>query len=308
MHALLDNLPPRSTARVRTVRANGIEIRTEAFGDPARPAVLLIQGANTSMCGYPEALCAWIADAGFLVIRYDNRDTGQSTGFTPKSPGYTVANLAGDAVGVLDACGIARAHVIGFSMGGMIVQHLAIFHASRVVSAAIGGSSPEPLGAHPAAIPESERLPMPAPRVLAMGAMLATVDWDDKDAAIAGVMHEVRTLLGSGDVFNEDAVRAFAVREVTRARNVAGLRLNHPIAVATTPRWRHRLKDIVAPTLVLHGSDDAVLPVAHGVAMAKEIPGANLTVIDGMGHMLAPSSPLWSKASDALIAHIASVR
>jgi pimeloyl-ACP methyl ester carboxylesterase len=284
------------------VRANGIDIMTEAFGDPASPPLLLIQGANTSMIGYPDALCEQLADAGFYVVRYDNRDTGQSTAFTPGAPGYNVVDLSKDAIGVLDAYGIERSHIAGFSTGGMIVQHIAFLNGDRVLTATIGGSSPEPVGSDPAGVPESERLPFPLPKVAEMAAFEAGLDWTDKEAAIAGWVREFQTLQGSGDIFDADAVREFALREIARARSVPSERLNHPIAVATTPRWRHHLKEIAVPTLVIHGSDDPLLPIAHGEAMAAEIAGAKFVRVEGMGHILAPGSHYWSEIGEVLVA------
>jgi pimeloyl-ACP methyl ester carboxylesterase len=287
----------------RIVRAGDVELCIEAFGDPSHPALLLIQGANTSMIGYPEALCRRLAAAGLYVIRYDHRDTGQSSTFPAKAPGYTVVDLAADAVGILDACGLVRVHAAGFSTGGMVVQHLAFLHGDRLRTATIGGSSPEPVGADPAAIPEAERLPLPLPKVARMAAVEATIDYDDAEAAVAAWREEYATLQGNGDVFDPVAVEAFARREIARARSVPSLRLNHPIAVAATPRWRHRLGGIAVPTLVLHGTDDPLLPQVHGETIARAIPGARLTVMEGMGHILAPASHYWDRAADAIIAH-----
>src|SRR5688572_14110860 len=109
----------------RMVSANGVELCTEAFGDPADPALLLVMGATASMLRWEDDLCHGLADGGRFVIRYDNRDTGRSTTNAPGQVPYTVEDLADDAVGVLDAYGIAAAHIVGASMGGMICQHVA---------------------------------------------------------------------------------------------------------------------------------------------------------------------------------------
>src|SRR5215831_14787974 len=116
----------------RMVRANGIELWCEDFGDPGNPAVLLVMGAGGQGIMWPEEFCAALADAGFYVIRYDNRDTGHSTCVDFSKAPYTLSDMARDAIGLLDAFGIARAHVIGASMGGMIAQTLAIEHAGRL--------------------------------------------------------------------------------------------------------------------------------------------------------------------------------
>jgi pimeloyl-ACP methyl ester carboxylesterase len=120
----------------RMIKTNGVDLCTQAFGDPANPGLLLIMGATASMVRWPEALCRQLSDSGLYVIRYDNRDTGASTSYPPYAPPYTAVDLAEDAVGILDAYGIERAHAWGMSMGGMITQQLAINHPAA--------SSPQP--------------------------------------------------------------------------------------------------------------------------------------------------------------------
>src|SRR5262245_14008053 len=115
----------------RMVKSNGVDICTEEFGDVAAPTVLLVMGAGASMLRWPEDFCQQIASGGRHVVRYDNRDTGRSTTYPPGSPEYTVEDLADDAVRVLDAYGIDRAHVVGASMGGMIAQQVALRHPDR---------------------------------------------------------------------------------------------------------------------------------------------------------------------------------
>jgi pimeloyl-ACP methyl ester carboxylesterase len=114
------------------VKANGVELCAETFGDPSHPAVLLIMGASASMLWWPEGLCRRLADAGRYVIRYDNRDTGRSIAYPPGQPGYSMDDLAGDAVGILDAYGVTRADFVGMSLGGMIAQIVALKHTERV--------------------------------------------------------------------------------------------------------------------------------------------------------------------------------
>jgi pimeloyl-ACP methyl ester carboxylesterase len=290
----------------RVVRTNGVELRVETFGDRRDPAVLLIMGATAPMIRWPETLCRRIAGSGRYVIRYDNRDTGQSTAFAPGDPGYDVRDLARDAVGILDALGIEKAHAAGLSMGGMIVQHLAIFHASRLHSATIVASSPAPFPQSGIRLEEGKAtLSPPWPVTMRLIEFLRTVDWRDEQAAIDAWLREDLDMLGSGDVRDERTARAIVTEVVRGARNVASHRLNHPIAVATTPPWRERLADIRTPVLVFHGSDDAILPIDHGRAMAREIPGARLIEVEGMGHIVSQSSRYWADFAEALIAHMA---
>jgi pimeloyl-ACP methyl ester carboxylesterase len=290
----------------RMVRANGVDIRAQAMGDPADPCVLMVQGANAPMIRWEDEFCLRVASAGRYVIRYDNRDTGHSTTFPAGSPGYDVSDLAKDAVGVLDAYGIEEAHVIGFSMGGMICQHLAFDHAGRVLSAVVGGSTYDPSALTALAVGEgmdTGRLPGPPQKTIDMLGFLSTVDWTDERQALEGWIREDIDLLGSGDVPNLEGTRALLTQVVREARDIVSHRTNHPIAVNNTPSWGDRLKDVRVPTLVIHGTDDGCLPLPHGRAVAGAIPGAKLMVVEGMGHILAVRSPYFDVFADAVIEH-----
>jgi pimeloyl-ACP methyl ester carboxylesterase len=268
----------------RMVRSNGVELRAQAFGDPRDPALLMIMGATGSMRRWPDEFCIRLAEAGRFVIRYDNRDTGRSTTFPIGAPGYTVRDLADDAVGVLDAYGVECAHVAGWSMGGMIAQNIAIHHPSRIRSVFLFGSSPDgsAIGAAASGVGEDTRaLAAPPQQVIALLSFLANVDWTAPAPEL------------------DRANLAVIVRE---ARDILAHRRNHPIVVATS-YWRDRLKDIRAPTLIMHGSHDYCLPLDHAKAMADEIPGAKLVVVEGMGHVLSPTSRYWDVFAEALIAH-----
>ena len=291
----------------RMVRTNGVELRTQAFGDADDPPLLLIMGATSAMKRWPEEFCVRLADAGRFVIRYDNRDTGRSTTFTPGAPGYTVRDLADDAVGVLDAYGIQRAHVVGWSLGGMITQNIAIYHPARIRSAFLFSSTPDGTAVGSAATgagKDSRALSAPAEQALKLFEYLAKVDWTDEKQAIEAWIHEDVVLLGPGDVPEPEVDRPYVTEIVREARDVRSHRMNHGIAVANS-HWRDRLKDIRTPTLVMHGTHDYCLPLDHAEAMSREIPGAKLIAVEGMGHILAPHSRYWNVFADALIAHTA---
>lgn len=291
----------------RMVRVNGIELRAQAFGDPSHPALLLICGATSSMKRWPDEFCARLADAGRFVIRYDNRDTGRSSVFPVGAPGYSIRDMADDAVGVLDAYGVERAHVAGWSMGGMITQNVAIYHPGRIRSAFLFGSTPDGSAVASAASgvgKDNGTLSTPPPQVLDLFAFLARVDWTDQAQAIDAWMREDEVLLGPGDTPAPDLDRPNVTIIVREARDILAHRKNHGVVVATS-YWRDRLKDIRTPTLVMHGTHDYCLPLDHARAMANEIPGAKLIVIEGMGHILSPNSRYWQVFADALIAHTA---
>jgi pimeloyl-ACP methyl ester carboxylesterase len=291
----------------RMVRVNGIELRAQAIGDPSQPALLLICGATSSMKRWPTEFCTGLADAGRFVIRYDNRDTGRSSVFPVGAPGYSIRDMADDAIGVLDAYGVECAHIAGWSMGGMITQNVAIYHPDRIRSAFLFGSTPDGRAVASAAFGagnHSGTLSAPPQRVLDLFAFLARVDWTDEGQAIDAWLREDEVLLGPGDTPAPDLDRPNVTILVREARDILAHRKNHGVVVATS-YWRDRLKDIRTPTLVMHGTHDYCLPLDHAKAMANEIPGAKLIVIDGMGHVLSPTSRYWQVFSDALIAHTA---
>ena len=291
----------------RMVRANGIDLRAQAYGEPSDPALLLIMGATAPMRRWPEEFCVRLAGAGRFVIRYDNRDTGRSAVFPAGAPGYSIRDLADDAVGVLDAYGVASAHVAGWSMGGMITQNIAIYHPGRIRSAFLFGTSPDGSAIGSAASgagTDSRALSAPPQPVLELLAFLSGVDWTDKAQAIDAWVREDEVLLGPGDTPARELDRANVAVIVAEARDILAHRRNHGIVVATS-YWRDRLKDIRTPTLVMHGTHDYCLPLDHAKAMADEIPGARLVVVEGMGHVLSPTSRYWQIFADALISHTA---
>jgi pimeloyl-ACP methyl ester carboxylesterase len=299
-----------STVRVheeRMVRANSVDLRTQAFGDADDPALVLIGGATSSMKRWPEEFCSRLAEARRFVIRYDNRDTGRSSVFPIGAPGYSIADMADDAVGVLDGYGIQRAHFAGWSMGGMITQNVAIHHPDRIRSAFLFSTTPDGRAIGSAASgagKESGTLSAPPRPVLDLLEFLAGVDWTDEAQAIEAWLREDEVLLGPGDTPDRDLDRINVTVIVREARDILAHRKNHSIVVASS-YWRDRLKDIHTPTLVMHGTHDYCLPLDHAKAIANEIRGARLIVVEGMGHVLAPRSRYWDVFATALIQHTA---
>jgi pimeloyl-ACP methyl ester carboxylesterase len=276
----------------RMIKTNGVDLCTQAFGDPTAPALLLIMGATASMVRWPESLCRQLADSGLYVIRYDNRDTGISTSYPPYAPPYTAVDLADDAVGILDAYSIQQAHTWGISLGGMIIQQLAINHPDRLLTATIMSSTPDPKAIGAAATGGGvthTSLPGPTSVVIELIKILANVDWHDPAAAVEAWVTEDRMLYGTYP-FDEAASRELAIQQVRRASNILSHRFNHPIAVDQTPGWRHRLPEVQVPALIIHGTEDAAFPEAHAYALAHEIAGARLVMIEQLGHVTAPAS------------------
>ena len=255
------------------IEANGVELCTEAFGDPADPAILLVMGIGGSMLWWPDPFCRMLADAGRFVIRYDHRDTGRSVTYEPGRPGYTGADLEADAIGVLDSYGVQVAHVVGVSAGGAFAQLLALDFPDRVLSLVLISSSP--------ATPGDRDLPSPTE---AFGSFVTAtdVDWSDPESVIEYQVGYARVLAGSRRPFDEHAWRELVRRDVARARNVAALQ-NHGV-MPDPPRAHETLSTITAPTLVIHGTADPMFPPRHGEALAAEIPGARLLLLEGTGH------------------------
>jgi len=260
----------------KIIDADGVSLCAEAFGDPADPPVLLIMGIGASMPLGLAAFCAALAAGGRYVIRYDHRDTGRSTSYEPGRPQYTGDDLVADAARVLDGYGVRRAHVVGVSMGGALAQLVALDFPDRVASLVLMSTSP----AGPA-----DDLPGIAEPYRAFLAS-AKLDWSDLGSVIDYRVGEVRAL-GGERPFDEARVRALVVRDLERAVSYASSG-NHELVEGSGP-WRHRLAEIAVPTLVVHGTADPLFPLGHGDALACEIPGARLEVLDGAGHVLDPA-------------------
>ena len=285
----------------RIVRANGIEIWCEDFGNPRDPAVLLVMGAGGQGILWPDEMCAALVAAGHSVIRYDNRDTGQSTCRAFSEAPYTLSDMARDAIGVLDAHGVERAHVMGASMGGMIGQTLAIEHPGRLRTLTSIMSSPAGGGIMQAMFGGGDsRLPGPAPKVMehirATAEKPPQSDAERIDAAVA----LWRVLSGSGEPFDEPTIRAREARILARARNIDAAQ-NHQLAIGASPDRDERLRAVRVPTLVIHGTDDPILPLPHGRATADAIPGAKFLVLEGVGHDMPPGAQ--KRIVEAFLAH-----
>ncbi len=287
-----------------SVRANGIEIAYETFGRPGDRPLLMITGLGMQMLQWDEPFCEALAARGHYAIRFDNRDTGLSSSFDHAGlpnlgalmkPGadrtgvaYTLDDMADDAAGLMTALGIESAHVFGASMGGMIAQTLGYRHAPRVRSlVSLYSSTGNP--SLPPAKPE------------AMAALLAPRP-ADRAGAIEAVVAAAHATSGPGYPIDADHVRAKATRMFDRAHrpNAAA---RHLAAIAAQGDRSPRLVTVVAPTLVLHGNADPLVPVEGGRDTAKCIPGAELVEIEGLGHGIPPA--LWERFADLVAAHTA---
>jgi pimeloyl-ACP methyl ester carboxylesterase len=255
------------------IEANGVELCTEPFGDPADPAILLVMGVGGSMLWWEEGFCRMLAEGGRLVIRYDHRDTGRSVTYEPGALEYTGTDLVADAVGVLDAYGIPDAHVVGVSAGGAFAQLLALAFPKRLRSLVLISTSP--------ATPGERKLP-PATGRYRRFLATAEVDWSDRDSVVDYLVGYSRMLAGGERLFDEAAARELVRRDVERAHNIAASENHAALPEGEIPHAP--LSSIAVPTLVIHGSADPMFPLEHGQALADEIPGARLLTLEGAGH------------------------
>ena len=276
----------------RLISVNGVELCTESFGDPADPPLVLVMGLGGSMLWWEEGFCRSLAGYGRFVIRYDHRDTGRSTTYEPGRPGYTGGDLLADVVGVLDAYRLDVADLVGVSAGGAFVQLIALDFPSRVRSLVLISTSP--------ATPGDRNLPPPT---AAFGQFVrsATVDWSDADSVIDYLVAYARVLAGEERRFEEAEVRDLVRRDVERARDFAALQ-NHDL-LEDEDKPRRPLSSLQAPTLVIHGTADPMFPLAHGQALASEIPGARLLRLEGAGHGVERAD--WNAIAEAVATHTA---
>ncbi len=280
---------------VKTVRIGETEIAAEAFGDPAHPSVILIMGGAASMLWWPETFCRSLAERGRFVIRHDQRDTGLSTKYPPGQPGYGIDDIVDDAFAVLDAYGISSAHLVGFSLGGMIGQVAALKNPKRVLSLTVISSSP--IGGDQTGLPPSGEAWLEH--------MSKEVDLADRAATIDYMVEDSRLVAGLAQPFDAVGMRAFIERDFDRSGGyLSGA--NHSVLFNIGQEWRDRLHLMNAPLLVIHGTADPVFPPGHGEALAQAVKGAKLVKLDGGGHELHPVH--WDRIVGGIIEHLDGVK
>jgi pimeloyl-ACP methyl ester carboxylesterase len=275
----------------KIVRNGNVEIATQAFGDPAASPVLLIMGVMASMLWWPDDFCRMLALSGRHVIRYDHRDTGLSTCYEPGEAPYSMEDMADDAMAVLDAHGIARASLVGMSLGGTVAQIAALRHPERVSTLTL--ISATPLGVDAASLPGMSEA------YLAHCAESEHVDWTDRAQVIDHVVKDMRLIAGTAHAHDEAGARALVERDVARARNFASA-TNH-FTVQAREDWRNRLSHLRVPLLVLHGTHDPIYPVEHGRWFEEAVPGSRFTAIEGGGHELHPQD--WLQIVEEVAMH-----
>jgi len=289
------------------VTANGINIEYEEFGERSKPPLLLVMGLGMQMVGWPRDFCQMIADKGFYVVRFDNRDTGLSSHFhdagmpdmaaigaalmngeKPDSC-YYLSDMGSDAAALLDALNIDKAHVVGASMGGMIVQDLAINHPQRLLSMTSIMST-------------TGRSDLPQATPEAMEVLMSRPSGDDENSLLAHAFKSQQTISGSKYPPVREDVDARTRESMARNIDAAGVARQMAAIVASGDRVAGLAK-IDTPTLVIHGSEDPLVPVSGGEDTARCIANAKLKVIEGWGHTLP--RVLWQSIADMITGHAA---
>jgi pimeloyl-ACP methyl ester carboxylesterase len=302
--------PPQgksTPAREGKIKANGITIAYESFGAADRETILMIMGNGAQLTAWPVELVEELVKRGYHVVIYDNRDVGLSTKFDgagvpdakavieakiagkPSPLPYTLDDMAKDAVGLLDALGIKKVHIVGVSMGGMIAQLVAADHPKHVLSLtsimSTSGNPEVPFPANPEAI---AKMPPPRPE-------------GDQEAIVTNAVKVIQVLAGPDYPPDEKRIRDLVIRSLKRSADRSGMaRHNALSALGLFEDRRAKLKTIKVPTVVVHGEKDPIMSVAGGKDTAANIPGAELRIIPGMGHDLP--IPLVSAIADAITA------
>jgi len=288
-------------------KANNIEIEYDTFGESSSKPLLLVMGLSGQMILWEEEFCKKLVDKGFYVIRFDNRDVGLSTKFEEggifepndimkainlqmrgkevPAP-YKIEDMADDAIGLLDALNIDKAHICGASMGGMIVQEMAIKYPSRILSLTSIMST-------------TGRADLPQPKPEAMKILL-TPSPEERDAFIEHSVNLWSVLHGSGFPFDEERVREMAAKGYDRSFYPQGA-ARQLVGIIASGSRKAKLGSVNVPTLVIHGGDDPLVPLEGGKDTAESIPGAELLIIEGMGHELPPDA--WPQIIDAISAN-----
>jgi pimeloyl-ACP methyl ester carboxylesterase len=285
-------------------KVNNIEIAYETFGDPNASPLLLIMGLGYQMIFWDEEFCGQLAGHGYRVIRFDNRDCGLSTWLddagvpdipvmkklmaqrkTAQAP-YSLRDMADDAAGLLDVLKIESAHIVGRSIGAMIGQMMTIHHPRRVKTLTSMMSSTSGKG-----------LPPPKPEVLSI---LLEPEPTDLKGFVDHSVRSWRILSGPGFPIDEDRVRQWAQESYSRGLNPDGAARQFAAVIATGSR-KEALKSVTAPTLVIHGDVDPLVPVECGIDTANAIPGARLLIIKGLGHTLVQA--VYPQVIDAISRH-----
>ncbi len=259
----------------KVIETNGIEIYTESFGLETNPTILLVAGATVSMLYWDAEFCERLAEKGFLVIRYDNRDVGKSTFYEPGTTPYDIVDLTNDAISILDGYEIDQAHFVGMSLGGLITQIAAINYPDRVQTLTL--LSTGPWGDSGSSIPEMDT------RILDFHSKAGTVNWTNEDSVVHYLIQGAELMSGKKK-FDKQRSENLIRAEFNRANNYISM-FNHAALGGGEESW-NRLNEIEQPTLIIHGTDDKIWHYKNAGVLLEKIKHARLITLEGTGHEL----------------------
>lgn len=260
---------------MRIVETRGVKLATESFGSPDKGTILLVMGATASMVWWPLSFCQALAAGGYQVIRFDLRDTGQSTTGQPGKVDYDVTELAHDLLAILNAYDARSAHVVGMSLGGMLIQIVALTQPDRVQTLTLIAS--EPVGMTYEAEGMSEDF-------IAHFATMEHLDWSDRTAVAAFMFRIAELSAGSAPPFDAGSARARIAKELDRTANIQSAFNHAQLAGKLDPALT--AAGITQPVLVIHGTEDPIIAFAAAETLVAAIPDADLLTLDRRGHDL----------------------
>jgi pimeloyl-ACP methyl ester carboxylesterase len=272
----------------RQIQSGDAQLYVEAIGEARNPCVILVMGAQASLTWWPGEFCETLAARGRYVLRFDNRDTGLSTKYPVGAPGYSLDDMADDVIAILDGFGVAKAQLVGVSMGGMIGQIAGLKYPARFTQLAIVSSTP---------LDGAQRhLPGPTKAFMAATARGEKVDWNNREQATKALLQFGRVLAADEKHFDESGARAVIEADFDRSGGLAHS-TNH-FQLKGGESWSAHLAGLQPPLVVLHGRLDPLFPIEHGRALAKAVKGATFVELPG-GHGLDRAA--WEPLIDALI-------
>jgi pimeloyl-ACP methyl ester carboxylesterase len=281
----------KTEMKEKIIKANNIELSTESFGNENNPAILLIAGATVSMLYWDTEFCQKLAEKGFFVIRYDNRDVGQSTFYEPGSTPYDIVNLADDAIAILDDYQIEKANLVGMSLGGLISQIASIKYPDRVTSLTL--MSTGPWGDSDPTIPEMDT------SILDFHSKAGTVDWTNEDSVVDYLIQGAELMSGKKQ-FDKQRSEKLIRAEFNRANNYISM-FNHAVLQGGEEYW-NRLNEVNQPTLIIHGTDDKIWHYKNAGILIEKIQNTKLITLEGTGHELHFED--WTTIIDGIEKHI----
>ena len=275
------------------VQVNGVPLCVETFGERSDPAILLIMGSSAAMDWWETELCERIAAGGRFVVRYDHRDTGRSVSYEPGSPPYSLRDLADDAAALPDVLGLERVHLVGMSLGGAIAQSVAMESGDRVLTLTLIACGPGDGDA---------RLPGMSPETVAAFTSIAEPDWEDREDVARYVAELVEIEAADSVPFDAAAIEHLVRCGFDRSIDFKAGYVNHS-QIEFDLRPTRPLAELEAPALVIHGTEDPIVPFPNALALRDQIPGAELLTLEQTGHELPRRT--WGVLAEAILRHTA---